>query len=289
MSLRSLLVASIGLLAGSSGCVARPEAHGSASPPASAASLSPIAVAPAPRAARSESVSRVIDGDTLVTASGLHVRILGIDTPEKRDASPILRLAAEEARLALAGLVEGRRVELILADPPLDFFGRTLAYVEFVDEDHEVDVGAELLEEGLARTYPSTHPRLSDYLETERAAREAGRGVWTREARDAWGPRAEISISPAGARANIGRIARVEGLLARTRRTRKALFLFVEDGGGTLKAVAFRLPLFPESLVRSWEGRRIAVTGLLKSYEGEPEIVIDRPDQVELPAFDAAP
>jgi hypothetical protein len=27
----------------------------------------------------------------------------------------------------------------------------------------------------------------------------------------------------------------------------------------------------------------------VKMYKGEPEIVLDRPDQVELPAFDAAP
>src|SRR4051794_28356599 len=71
-------------------------------------------------------VTRVIDGDTLVIADGRHVRLIGIDTPEKDECG------YRAATVALRELVEGRRVRL--PNPrsvqDQDRYDRLLRYVD---------------------------------------------------------------------------------------------------------------------------------------------------------------
>jgi micrococcal nuclease len=142
-----------------------------------AASAPLTATAPATTAR----VAQVIDGDTVVLASGAHLRYIGIDAPEVRrrvagrwieDPQPFSEAATRENRR----LVEGRTVRLEFDAERTDRYGRTLAYV-FVDD---VFVNATLVEMGLARAraYPP-NTRLQDRLKAaEGAARAAGRGLW---------------------------------------------------------------------------------------------------------------
>ena len=100
---------------------------------------------------------RVLDGDTIRVEIRLWfsqaltetVRLLGIDAPEsgKRARCPAEAEAAERARLRLAELLAGRQVELW--NVRREKYGRALATVTAGG----VDVGAELLKEGLARAY----------------------------------------------------------------------------------------------------------------------------------------
>jgi micrococcal nuclease len=102
-------------------------------------------------------VERVIDGDTVLLASGERVRLLGIDTPE-HDA-PLF----EEARRACAGLVNGRRIRLAVS--PIDArdgYGRLLALVYTGD----LLVNEALVARGLARIYRKAEGEMP--LEVER-------------------------------------------------------------------------------------------------------------------------
>ena len=113
-------------------------------------------------------VTQVVDGDTLVIGSGDHVRLIGIDTPERDTCG--YQPAAERLR----ALVEGRKVTLVNPESvqDKDKYGRLLRYVDRAG----LDTGRDLLKRGLAvARYDSRdgydhHPRQSKYRKTDRAA-----------------------------------------------------------------------------------------------------------------------
>jgi endonuclease YncB( thermonuclease family) len=72
-------------------------------------------------------VTRVIDGDTVVLSNGVHVRLIGIDTPEKNTC-----FAGEATKLA-ENLLLGQKITLTTDIDNLDQFGRTLGYLTTED------------------------------------------------------------------------------------------------------------------------------------------------------------
>jgi len=131
-------------------------------------------------------VRKVVDGDTIVLENGLHVRYLGINTPEVghfvKDASPL----AAEASARNTQLVEGRHVRLFLPKDPLDVHGRLIARVEIVAADRQspgetdAEPGRVLLREGLARIMGlGVEPAESAELKAiEAGAKERKAGLW---------------------------------------------------------------------------------------------------------------
>jgi len=119
----------------------------------------------------------VTDGDTLVLAGGLKVRVLGIDAPEmERDGRPP-EFLAHKAKAALSELTLNRQVGLEYDRLRYDHYGRLLAYLRLPDQTL---VNAELLRRGLARVYfvaPNLRYR-EVLLAAQRGAIEAQRGVW---------------------------------------------------------------------------------------------------------------
>ena len=112
-------------------------------------------------------VERVIDGDTLVLDSGEHVRLIGIDTPERGECG------YREAGAKLRRLVEGRTVNL--PNPSSvqdrDKYDRLLRYVD----RGKIDAGYAQIRAGLAvARYDSRdgydhHPRQGRYRSTSAA------------------------------------------------------------------------------------------------------------------------
>jgi endonuclease YncB( thermonuclease family) len=88
-------------------------------------------------------IDRVVDGDTVVTSSGLTVRIIGIDAPEMGACG------TDEAEALLRDLVEGQDVTLVnpTSVDDADKYGRILRYVDTGAGD---DAAVELLEAGYA-------------------------------------------------------------------------------------------------------------------------------------------
>jgi micrococcal nuclease len=136
-------------------------------------------------------VSWVYDGDTIKVDGVGKVRLLGIDTPEKkaseRDktyrragiAPKQLRRGAKRATDFLIRTAKGQVVILTFDRERKDHYGRTLAYVTLADGRL---LNRELLREGLACVYRRFDFRLKDdFLRVEAAARGAGRGLWAQE------------------------------------------------------------------------------------------------------------
>jgi len=123
-------------------------------------------------------VAEVIDGDTLrVTHADLErtVRLVGINAPERNECW------ADEATAALRAMVSDGTVSLERDVSDQDRYGRLLRYVR---TSTDRDVGGSLIDGGhaIARSYPPDTARDAEYHERQRAAQEAGRGLWAREA-----------------------------------------------------------------------------------------------------------
>ncbi len=102
-------------------------------------------------------VERVIDGDTIVACGG-SVRMLGINTPEKKDKY------YSEAKNYLVRRVENKTVKLVFSTDRFDKYNRTLAYVYLGKEN----INQELIKNGFANAYfPSDKDKyFSSFLES---------------------------------------------------------------------------------------------------------------------------
>lgn len=136
-------------------------------------------------------VSWIYDGDTIKVDGVGKVRLLGIDTPERkaseRDktyrragiAPKQLRRGAKQATDFLIRTAKGQVVTLTFDRERKDHYGRTLAYVTLADGRM---LNRELLRQGLAIVYPRFDFRMKDdFIRVEAAARSGGRGLWAHE------------------------------------------------------------------------------------------------------------
>ena len=148
-------------------------AHGRPAPPVGRRSLSSGA-----------RVAYVVDGDTIRVFIGRrdrYVRLIGIDTPEVYGTVECGGPAASRSMKRM--LRPGQRVRLV-RDPTQDshdFYGRQLRYVIHGGRD----LGRRQLRRGWARVYvfDRAFRRLPSYRRSQRRARSAGRGIWSRCAR----------------------------------------------------------------------------------------------------------
>jgi micrococcal nuclease len=128
-------------------------------------------------------VVRIVDGDTIVVRIGgqdERLRYIGMDTPETvKPASPVEWMGPEASRTN-AALVEGRTVELEKDVSETDQYGRLLRYVWLVDGDRWTLVNLELVRRGFAQveTDPPDVRYADRFVAAERAARDAGVGLW---------------------------------------------------------------------------------------------------------------
>lgn len=97
-------------------------------------------------------VRRIIDGDTLVIAPDIKVRLIGIDTPEIRPKQPF----GLDARLFVHGLLmRAKTVRLESDGSKYDKYKRRLAIVYVLMPDNkEICLNEALLEQGLAKWEP---------------------------------------------------------------------------------------------------------------------------------------
>jgi micrococcal nuclease len=154
-----------------------------------------VFLAPSSRAAEKPQelfyiVKRVVDGDTVVLATGEKVRLIGIDTPESRqnrklkrdmertrqDADTIIALGKRSAQFTRT-LTEGKKVRLEFDVEKQDRYGRTLAYLYAEDGTF---VNAEIIREGYAMvlTVPPNVKYKDLFVKLQKEAREAKRGLW---------------------------------------------------------------------------------------------------------------
>lgn len=147
--------------------------------PADTASPSPSVTAALPDGLTPAVVTHVVDGDTIDVEIGgqtYRVRYIGIDTPETVDPNRPVGCYGAEASDYNKSLVHGQTVGLEKDVSETDRYGRLLRYVWLGGEM----VNAILVRDGYAQasTYPPDVKYQDTFLQLQREAREAGRGLW---------------------------------------------------------------------------------------------------------------
>jgi micrococcal nuclease len=133
----------------------------------------------------------IYDGDTLKVDTIGKVRLIGIDTPERKNSQRdqyLIKQGISAARqrqiyqLAKEFNIEqvkGQKVTLSLDDTPRDRHGRLLAYVHLPDGQL---LNRVLLEQGLAVVYRRFSFRLKkDFLTAEAEAKRNRLGLWAKD------------------------------------------------------------------------------------------------------------
>jgi len=126
-------------------------------------------------------VTRVIDGYTLVLKNRERVRLIGVETPETKDPQKPGEDLGREATAFTRLRVQGKRVRLEFeqTNGPIDHkdkHGRTLAYVFL---ENGTFLNAEIIKQGYGIAYtriPSKY--LDEFSRYEQEARGQGRGLW---------------------------------------------------------------------------------------------------------------
>jgi len=230
-------------------------------------------------------------GDLFLVGSGSMVRIIGIAAPE------VYLPGGDICRDVLEKYVQGRSARLEPEGRDKDANGYLLRHVFLGD----TLVSAELVRKGFAEVSGDSAGRFSDsLLKLERIAARAEKGLWPFEVFEppsgsglltATGqPGLEspshdwlevVSWQDAGK--YIGRLVTVEGTVVATYRSDKVLMLnFHQDYRKHFKVAVFadKLAQFPEHPEDFYKKQLVRVTGIVKEYEGAPEMVVDEPGQI---------
>jgi len=115
-------------------------------------------------------VIKVIDGDTFILSNGDHIRLIGVNTPEKGE------YYYQEAKNALKDLILNKQIILKSDISTKDRYGRYLKYV-YVDN---IFVNLYLVKNGYARTY-IIEPNVKyskDFIDAEKYAKSQKIGIW---------------------------------------------------------------------------------------------------------------
>lgn len=223
-------------------------------------------------------VVEVVDGDTVRLSDGREVRLVGIQAPKlplgRRNFNewPL----ADDAKRALESLVLGQEVSLGYGGREIDRHGRQLAHLVLADGRW---VQGTILRNGLARVYGFADNRalLDRMLAEERAARDAGLGIWANS---------YYAVRDHGEAArDLGTFQLVEGTVRDAAEVRGTVYLnFGEDWRSDFTVMIRRraLDLFRQSGVEplDLEGRPVRVRGWLDDRNG-PMIEATHPEQIE--------
>jgi micrococcal nuclease len=130
-------------------------------------------------------VTSVTDGDTLkVSLNGKTeiIRLIGIDTPELDSTDPYTVCVAQAAKARMQTLAGQRYVSLMddTTQSNRDRFQRLLRYII---DDKAVDIGKQLLLDGLAEeyTYKTDYTNKAEYIAAEKTAKLNKAGMWGTE------------------------------------------------------------------------------------------------------------
>jgi micrococcal nuclease len=174
--LRTAVLATLILLAviGGSSCTPAPDA----APPGSLGSPGDVVAA-------NTTITRIIDGDTVVVAlqdgegHDEHVRLIGIDTPEtKKPDTPVECFGHEASDHLHALLPEGTPVRVERDAESRDRYGRLLAYVYRASDGLFVNLA--MVRDGFAAqlTVPPNVAHVDEMGSAAATARQQQKGLW---------------------------------------------------------------------------------------------------------------
>lgn len=131
-------------------------------------------------------VTRIVDGDTLRLADlEARLRLIGVDAPETRHPDRGVECFGREAAERLEELVPpGTRVRVVWDVERRDRYDRPLGYLHRAEDG--LFVNLQMVRDGYASAYtvPPNVAHADEFVAAQRAAREAGRGLWSACAED---------------------------------------------------------------------------------------------------------
>ena len=232
------------------------------------------------KAAGSAVAVTIVDGDTVELDNGKEVRLVGLQAPKL----PLGRRGfrkwplADESKAALERLTLRRRLTLHYGGRDVDRHRRLLAHL--VDAQTGQWIQGAMLAQGMARVYTFKDNRsaVPEMLALERAARDAGRGIW--------GHRYYAVRTPETVVRDIGSFQIVEGRVFAVAERKNTTFLNFGKDWHTDFTIVVRgrdRKTFRDAglSLKSLEGRPIRVRGWVKSWNG-PSIDATHPEQIEL-------
>ncbi|MBS0249900.1 MAG: thermonuclease family protein [Proteobacteria bacterium] len=229
-------------------------------------------------------VTRVIDGETLILDDGKAVRLIGALAPRARDADAAQGAWPPEADTikALSDLVLAKRVKLAFAGRRSDRYGRELAQVFVIDQGREDWVQGALLRGGHSRAYglPESFSCARELIANESYARSRRLGLWQN------GVYRTLSADrPGEIMKRRGKYERVAGRILSVGRTKSSTYLnFSNDWRSDFtaridKKVLAANPEFDRSL-DALANTSVVVRGWIERRNG-PLIDIADPSQLE--------
>lgn len=242
-------------------------------------------------------VTKVIDGDTVVVEGGEHVRLIGIDADESGSA------CYQEAKTRLEELVLNQEVRLEKDVSDVDQYNRCLRYIFLNDEN----VNVKLVKEGLAiaRFYqPDVKYQEEITLAEEEAIRQEIGCKWSKEEFGEQGDEENKTefqwddlvtsklgydvIDACQAGQYLGREIIVEGKVADAyyHSESNTVFLNFEEAypnhcftGVIFSSDLYKFVQHPEDY---YLNKTIRIMGEVEEYQGQPEIILEDPSQIEV-------
>lgn len=252
-----------------------------------ASQIAPCTLEPGPV----RTVTRIVDGETLVLDDGKVVRLVGALSPRARDTDAAAGAWPPEVDTikALSDLVLAKRVKLAYAGRRSDRYGRELAQVFTIERGREEWVQGALLRSGYARAYglPESFGCARELMANEAEARRAQLGLWRNGVY-----RTLAADHPAEIMKHRGKYERVTGTVISVGRTKSATYLnFSNDWRTDFTARIDKKVLAADAnfnaSLDALANKTIVVRGWIERRNG-PLIDIADPSQVEA-ADDAAP
>lgn len=223
-------------------------------------------------------IVKVIDGDTIETASGDTLRLLGIDTPEIYWDSGEAEYLAWEAKNYSSEKLMKKNVKLKFDQEKEDQYGRILVYVFYEGENFN----QKLLEKGYASLMiiAPNDKYEKEFRKTAEEARKESRGIWDKvKVMSADLPK----INYREAENYYGRKVIVEGEIVDTAQLEDITFLnFSYNYRDTLSIVIFKSNLnkFSYQPAEYLKEKEVKILGEIEMYEGAPQIIIENPENI---------
>lgn len=223
-------------------------------------------------------IDRIIDGDTVKTAAGDSIRLLGVDTPEIDWENNRSEFYADEARNFSTKNLLGESVVLEYDQEKEDHYGRILAYVI---KDGE-NFNQKLLENGYANLMivEPNDKYEAEFKKAVQKARKSRLGIWS-QILELEKNLPIISYQEAGS--FIGERVIIKGKIVDTAATDSINYLnFSKNYQNTLSIVIFNQNLnkFDYQPAEYILNKKIKVLGRIEIYQGSPQIIVDDPHNI---------
>ncbi len=222
----------------------------------------------------------IIDGDTFKLETGETVRLIGIDAPE------LSQPGGKESRQYLTQLILNKGVTLEKGYEDRDKYKRLLRFVYTGD----LCINEEMIKQGYAeaRYLSSNDPLREYYIQLEIKAETAKAGLWSANifqprSNLRWGDNIPV-ITWKNAHNYYNQYVIIEGTIVDTYNSGTVCFLNFDTNYQFFTAVIFAsdflgFPFIPEVF---YLGKKVYIIGIIKEYNGSPEIIVKTPNQIKI-------